>query len=98
MGQMGRVHLEAHNTYMQVLMESGIIGFVVFMLLLWKAIQGLRRRATKRRTATDPTASAYSAYYVGLLGSLGAILIDGGAHVFYFMMPLWLILGFAFMV
>jgi O-antigen ligase len=96
MGQMGRVHLEAHNTYMQVLMGSGVVGLTVFLLLLWKAIQGLRRRA-RRRSVTDPVASAYRAYYVGLLGSLGAILIDGGAHVFYFMMPLWLILGFAFM-
>jgi len=95
LGQGGRVHLEAHNMFMQVLMETGIMGFTLFCGVLWSAVRRLHRRTGADETgALTPEA----AYYVGLLGTLAAILIDGLAHSNDYLMPLWLLIGIAFMV
>ncbi|MGA9755489.1 MAG: O-antigen ligase family protein [Desulfobaccales bacterium] len=95
LGQGGRMHLEAHNTYMQVLMEDGIIGFLLFAGVLWKGLSGLRRRAGQDEPAA---VSPEAAYYVGLVGTMLAIMINGLAHCNDYLMPLWLILGIGFMV
>lgn len=95
LGQGGRLSLVAHNTYMQVLMENGIIGFLLFAVVLWKGVRGLRRRIGPG----DPAAlSPEAAYYVGLVCTVVAILVDGLAHSNDYLMPLWLILGLGFMV
>jgi O-antigen ligase len=94
MGQRGMPHLEAHNTFMQVLMETGIFGFIAFIVLLWKSYSGLKRRY--RYAARERSMAA--AYYFGFQVSLVAILIDGLTHVFYFVMPLWVIIGIAFLL
>ena len=95
LGQGGRAHLEAHNTYMQVLMENGVIGFILFSTVVWKGIRGLRKSAVAGTSAAPNPAAAY---YIGLLGSMAAILLDAVTHVFDYLMPLWLILGIGFMV
>jgi O-antigen ligase len=95
LGQGGKLHLETHNTYMQVLMENGLVGFLVFCGILWN---GWRRLYRQARQDGKETITPTKAYYVGILGSLTAILVDGLVHVFDFFMPLWLILGIAFMV
>lgn len=95
LGQGGRMHLEAHNTYMQVLMENGIVGFALFCTVIWKGLRGLRWRAGwDKPTELTPMAP----YYIGLLGTMIAILVDGAVHVCDYLMPLWLILGIGFMV
>lgn len=93
LNQGGKGHLEAHNTYMQVLMETGVVGFTVFCLVLWRGIRGLRLHI--RHNSTNGNSSPY---YVGLFGSIIAILFDGTTHVFDYFMPLWLIMGMGFMV
>ena len=93
LGQGGGLHLEAHNTYMQVLMETGVIGFTVFCLLLWRGIRGMKAHIRVNVAAGDA-----SLYYLGLLGSFIAILINGVSHVFDYLVPLWLIMGMGFVV
>lgn len=95
LAQGGKVHLEAHNTFMQVLMENGIIGFTFYCLVLWRGVHGLRKRAGKGKVAID---NPMMGYYVGLFGTIGSILFNALFHVFDYLMPFWLILGIGFMV
>jgi O-antigen ligase len=95
LGQSGKVHLEVHNTFMQVLMETGIVGFTLFCGVLWRGVRGLRRRAGPDEAGT---LTPEVAYYVGLLGTMLAILVDASVHSFDLLMPLWLLIGIAFMV
>ena len=37
--------LQSHNTFMQVLVESGVIGFILFMIILWKGGWNLLNRS-----------------------------------------------------
>lgn len=95
LGQGGRVHLETHNTFMQVLMETGIVGFLLFCGVLWISLRRLYQQTGQDK---GTICTGKSAYYAGLLGSLMAILVNGLAHCNEYLMPLWLIIGIAFMV
>lgn len=93
LGQGGGTRLEAHNTYLQILMETGIVGFTLFVLVLLRGVRGLMLRAE-----TGADGFFRNPYYVGLLGTLLAILLDGTFHNFSYFAPMWLIIGIGFQV
>lgn len=82
--------LNTHNTYMQVLFESGIVGFVLFSMILIVSIRGLLRHARNREGTAGP-------YYRGLFGVLLVILLEGLFHDQSYLMPLWILLGIGMM-
>lgn len=86
------VLVNSHNTFVQKLMENGVVGFSLFMLLLWKASRGLMKRAR------DATRVELKPYFVGLLAMLGAILLNGLFHDFSYLMPLWVVIGIGLLV
>ena len=86
------VLLNSHNTYVQKLMENGIAGFSLFVLLLWLSL-----RALNKRSRAD-SSKEVKPYYVGLLGMLVAILVNGLFHDLTYLMPLWILVGIGLML
>ncbi len=94
MGQGGLRHIEVHNSFVQVLLETGIVGIILFTILIWKAYSGLKYKYWLAKKEESMAA----AYYFGLQVSLIAILFDGLTHVFILTLPLWTIIGIAFLL
>lgn len=85
------VLVNSHNTFIQKIMENGLTGFSLFSFLLWTALSGFKTRLLA--SCVDESKS----YTVGLLASLGAIMINGFFHDFSYLMPLWLLIGMGLM-
>ncbi|MBI2524707.1 MAG: O-antigen ligase family protein [Candidatus Rokubacteria bacterium] len=82
-----------HDMYLQVGSELGVAGFVVFVLLCWKVVTGLRRAL--RELAGIPEARALVGLGLGIELSLYGFLVGGifapVAYNFY----LYYVAGFA---
>lgn len=90
--EFAEMRLEAHNMFMQVLVEAGIIGFLFFIVLTWKGGWSLLKGSRLKANASEESA----AYKTGLAAMLGAILVDSLTHSFDYFMPFWLLLGVGF--
>lgn len=85
--------LNSHNTLVQRLLETGIVGTMIFLIIIWLSMRGMAisiRREGKR--------SPVAAYYTGFLGSMLSILVMGLFHDFSYLMVLWIIAGVGLMV
>jgi len=51
------MNLQSHNMFMQVLVESGVVGFIIFMFILWKAGWSLLRRSNSTIVVNSNTES-----------------------------------------
>lgn len=87
-----RQERSAHNLYLEIAAETGLIGLMVFGAIIWSAIQGMRR-THQLLVATDreDIANMVWAFLVGLSGYLATSLFLHGSFARY----LWLLLGIA---
>jgi O-antigen ligase len=83
--------LNTHNTFVQRLMENGIVGFGLFCILLFRSFREFMRRI--RATIKQKQAG----YHVGFMAALIGILVMGLLHDFSYLMPLWLVIGVGLM-
>lgn len=88
-----RVERTAHNRYLEVLAEQGIVGFTAYMLMLLAVFRSIN---LARRRFRDAGLKEYermaSAFAVSLLGYLIIYFFIDDAHPRYF----WLLFGIAF--
>jgi O-antigen ligase len=76
----------AHNTYVQILAETGLIGFGIFMLLLIKSLQNIWRVYT---TGNEKIFLLRNVWLVVLL----AMLLGGITKTDYADTMIWLVMG-----
>jgi putative inorganic carbon (HCO3(-)) transporter len=82
-----------HSLYLEVLAESGVVGFAAFALLIGAAFRALRQACRRMRDAgAQGNADMGEALTAGLFGYLVAALFLHGAYPSY----LWLLVGIAF--
>lgn len=85
----------AHNLYLQVATETGLLGLLAFGAILWLAFRGLLRAPAEfRRLALDDTAEIARAFAIGLVGYFVAATFLHAAYPRY----MWLLLGIAFAI
>jgi O-antigen ligase len=78
------LHVEAHNTYLQVLVEYGFLGLSAFLFCIFKSIKAYMRYIQ------DGGSNELRAVAAGFLCSLIAILINGFVHCFEWNITFWL--------
>ncbi len=86
---------QAHSRYLEVLAETGLIGFVAFCLLLWMMFLGLWR-ARKAVAGGEPKdlKNTISAVGIGMVGFLTASIFLHDAFARFF----WLMVGISFAI
>lgn len=89
------VHAEeraAHNLYLEIGAETGLLGLGAFAVVLWKAFQGLRQAMAQLAGAQlHGYAGMVSSFAFGLVGYLTAAIFIHAAYPRYF----WLLAGIA---
>ncbi|HRJ55844.1 MAG TPA: O-antigen ligase family protein [Anaerolineales bacterium] len=86
---------QAHNLFLQVAAESGLIGILVFGTILWVVLKGIQDSWRKLKdVGMDEHASMFLSFAVGFVGYLGAALFVHAAYPRYF----WLLAGIGFAV
>ena len=79
----------AHNTYLEVLVGSGFLGFAVFMFLLWRAFKNYTRAKHLFLEMGDrKTASLIGAYRASYLSILVYFFMKSALHHKYFLIGL----------
>lgn len=86
------IHIEAHNTYAQVLVEYGLIGFLLFLLVITLSIRGYVSYLRRGRSAE------IRVHAIGYLSGLIAVLIDAAVHCFEWNLQFWLPLAFGYLM
>ena len=85
----------AHNLYLEVAAETGLVGIGVFSLLLIVMLRGVAVNAKKLRVAGKVQAAGMaSAVFLSLVGYLSASMFVHGAYPRFF----WLLAGIAFSI
>ncbi|MDR3575820.1 MAG: O-antigen ligase family protein [Anaerolineaceae bacterium] len=83
---------EPHNLFLEVAAETGLVGFAVFMMVLYFSYQGIRRAwLVFKRKELKEVAGLVVAFGIGMAGYLTAALFIHGAYPRYF----WLLVGLA---
>ena len=80
----------AHNTYLQILSELGLIGAALFAALLVVVVATAVRTIVEKRLELDPTASAIAR---GAVAALLAILVAYAFGSALYQKQLWVLLG-----
>lgn len=78
------IKLEAHNTFVQVLVEYGILGFIAFLTMIGLSIRGYLGYI---REGNSPAMRTLS---IGFLAALIAIALDGLVHCLEWNLVFWL--------
>jgi putative inorganic carbon (HCO3(-)) transporter len=83
----------AHSLYLQVLAEQGIIGFLMFVFVLYSVFNSLSK-ATRifKKISLEGEADLTTAYLIGFTGYLVSALFIHGAYP----RNLWLLIGIGF--
>ena len=84
--------IEAHNTYIQVLVDQGLLGFILFMMIVFSSLKGCLYYIKKGTSDIIKNVS------IGFLGSLIAILFDAIFHSFEWNIELWIAILMGFCV
>jgi O-antigen ligase len=81
-----------HNTYLNILTDLGLVGFVPFVALLLAVVVSTVRAVRRFEARGDPVAGMYGrAILIGVLGMLGAFTFLSAQYE----KQLWLVLGLA---
>ena len=80
----------AHNMFLQMLVEAGLIGFTFFLLLIYKSYQGLWKFTKLTQLELQPfCVAAFSAYTAILVkGLLGDLAYDKYLWLFFILVPI----------
>jgi putative inorganic carbon (hco3(-)) transporter len=85
--------LAAHNLYLEIMAEMGVLGLLAFGLILWVAFRNLRESYQAFKLAGQLNhAALIEAFAIGLIGYLSASMFLHGAYIRSF----WLLAGIAF--
>jgi O-antigen ligase len=85
----------AHNLYLEIAAETGLVGIGVFSLLLIVMLRGVAVNARKLRTAGKYQVAGMAwAVFLSLIGYLSASMFVHGAYPRFF----WLLVGIAFSI
>jgi O-antigen ligase len=81
---------DAHNLFIEVAAETGIVGLLVFLAIIWMMFRGMWNawrmlRSIENRELSDMVA----AYAIGVLGYLSAAMFIHNAYPRYF----WMLVG-----
>jgi hypothetical protein len=87
-----KIHIEAHNTYAQVLVEYGLIGFLSFLFVIGRSVKGFLAYI---RTGASAEIRVLA---IGYLSALVAILIDATVHCFEWNLVLWVPVMFGYLM
>lgn len=86
---------QAHNLFLQVAAESGLVGILVYGSILWAVLKGMHDSWRKLKDiGMEEHASIVLSYSVGFIGYLGAALFVHAAYPRYF----WLLAGIGFAI
>jgi O-antigen ligase len=92
-------HENAHNQFVQILVELGIVGFGAFLLVLVLALRPLRRATASRPGILQPSLDPQSLVRAGAVTAvLGFLLTALAGHPLLTPMvayPFWVVLGLA---
>ncbi len=86
-GDIIRSDVEAHNFYVDILVETGILGFTIFMAFLWSVWRGM----SKYVRGVRDTRTRMLIY--GIQGALIGVLSSGVGQDLEHHMALWWLLG-----
>jgi O-antigen ligase len=86
-------HLTAHNTYVLVLAELGVVGAFIFSMLMWISIK--TPLMAWRRYEGHPEARAAEVWSVALIGAMLSILSGCAFLSFAYHYVLWIFWGLA---
>lgn len=87
-----RMKVEAHNTFIQVLVESGILGLLAFLLTIGLSAFGYLRYIQRGRSPTMRTLS------IGYFAAMVALLINALVHCMEWNLIFWLVVIFGFLM
>ncbi|MEQ8766156.1 MAG: O-antigen ligase family protein [Planctomycetota bacterium] len=77
----GQMQIGAHNTYVQLLAETGVLGGGAYIVFLLLTLSGLRRATRKLRSAKSPMASWVLGLEVATVGIfIGMSSLSLGSH------------------
>jgi len=79
-----QIHIEAHNTYAQVLVEFGIFGFILFIFVIATALKGYLSYLKQGKSSLLKVQAS------GYLAALIAILFDALVHCFEWNLIFWI--------
>jgi O-antigen ligase len=83
---------DSHNTYVKCVVELGIFGISLFLLLLWQAYGNLKRVHDGALRLDHEDADTFSQYYLAILVSLVIILVCGLTITMIYIEIIWLLL------
>lgn len=86
-------HLTAHNTYVLVLAELGVVGAFIFSMLMWISIK--TPLTALRRYSGHPEARAAEVWSVALIGAMLSVLSGCAFLSFAYHYVLWIFWGLA---
>jgi O-Antigen Polymerase. len=86
------IAIEAHNTFIEILVENGIIGLSAFFFVIFRSIKGYLGYIKNGESAIMQTIS------IGGIASMMAVLVDGYFHSFEWKLELWLPIAFGFLM
>ena len=83
-------HLQAHNTYIHVLAELGLVGYLPLFLLIYLTVVLLRRTINEVKTISNQDYQLLTGIYSSCIGYMTALYFVSREyeHFFYLMMAL----------
>lgn len=87
-----RIHLEAHNTYIQVLVEYGLLGLPAFLLMIALSANGYIGYIRKGRSQTMRTLC------IGYFAALIALVVNALVHCMEWNLIFWLPVVFGYLM
>ncbi len=88
-----RENREAHSRYLEVLAETGLLGFFAFIMILWQMMYGLWKTRKKTiKLKIFELEGSITALGVGMIGFLTASIFLHDAYTRFF----WLLVGISF--
>jgi O-antigen ligase len=87
-----RAGRDSHNTYVKCAVELGVLGIVLFMLMLWQAYGNLKKVLYGASSLNHDESEDFAQYYFAIIVSLVIILACGLTITMLYTEVIWLLL------